>query len=247
MTARQRTALVTGGGRGIGRAIAIALGAQGAAVGVNFLRDAASAAETVRLVGESGGRAVAIQADVTDTAEASRAVAHVEQTFGPLDICVVNAGLARDGLLGTQSAEDFDAVIRGNLRGAWATLRAVLPGMRERRGGCVLAISSVSSRVANPGQTAYAAAKAGVEAMVRTAAREVAPWVRVNALVVGLIATEMTEQMTARQKERALSRIPLDRMGTVEEVAAAAAYLCDDTRSGYVTGTCLAVDGGLTA
>jgi len=240
------TALVTGGGRGIGRAIAVALGRNGVCVGVNYLRNAETAAETVALVKAAGGNAVSVRADVTDTAEASRAVAHVEQTLGPLDICVVNAGMARDGLLWMQSAEEFDAVIRGNLRGAWATLRAVLPGMRERRSGTVLAISSVSSRVANPGQSAYAAAKAGLEAMARTAAREAAPYVRVNSLILGLIATEMAEAMTKRQVERALSRVPLDRMGTVEEAAQAAAFLCDDTRSGYITGSCLAVDGGLT-
>lgn len=240
------TALVTGGGRGIGRAIAIALGRTGACVGVNFRQDAESAAATVKAVSEAGGNAVAIKADVTDVAEATRAVAHVEQTFGPLDACVINAGLTRDGLLWMQEPADFDAVIRGNLRSAWATLRAVLPGMRDRRSGAVCAVSSASSHVANPGQSAYAASKAGLEAMVRTAAREAAPWVRVNALVVGLIETEMAAAMTARQKERALGRVPLDRMGSVEEVAEAAAFLCDGARSGYITGTCLAVDGGLT-
>ncbi len=240
------TVLVTGGGRGIGRAIAIALGRRGASIGVNFVRDAESAATTVAAVAAAGGRAVAIQADMTDVAECSRAVAHVEQTFGALDVCVINAGLTRDGLLWTQSPDDFDAVIRGNLRSAWATLRAVLPGMRTRRSGAICAVSSASARVANPGQSAYAAAKAGMEAMVRTAAREAAPYVRVNALVVGLVETEMAAAMTARQRERALSRVPLDRMGSVEEVAEAAAFLCDDARAGYITGTCLAVDGGLT-
>lgn len=240
------TALVTGGGRGIGRAIAIAFGRRGACVGVNFRANAEAAAATVAAVTAAGGRAVAIRADVTDIAAVSRAVAHVEQTFGPLDVCVANAGVARDALLWTQDPADFDAVIRGNLRGAWATLRAVLPGMRERRRGAVCAVSSASAHIANPGQSAYAAAKAGLEALVRTAAREAAPYVRVNSLVLGLIETDMAAAMTARQRERALRRVPLDRLGTVAEAAEAAAFLCDDARAGYITGACLAVDGGLT-
>jgi 3-oxoacyl-[acyl-carrier protein] reductase len=215
---------------------------------VNYRADAAAAAATVAACRAAGGDAVPLPADAADADAMAAAVADLERAFGPIAWCVANAGLVRDRLVWDTAPDDFDAVVRGNLGAGYATLRAVLPGLAARRAGSMVVLSSVSSAVANPGQSAYAAAKAELNALARGAAREVAPQgVRVNAVLAGLVATEATAAMTDRQRERALARVALARMAEPAEIAAVVHWLLDDARAGYVTGACLAVDGGMGA
>jgi 3-oxoacyl-[acyl-carrier protein] reductase len=239
-----QVALVTGGARGIGRAIALRLSEDGAKVAIVDLAD--SGADTAREVEEATGRATTfVKADISKEAEAKAAVAAVEAVLGPVDILVNNAGITRDGLTLVMSEGDWDAVLTVNLKGAFIMSKAVLRGMIKRRKGSIISISSVVGRRGNAGQVNYSAAKAGLIGLTKSLAKEVASRnVRVNAVAPGYIETEMTAALDESARNALISQIPLGRIGTPEVVADAVAFLAGDSAS-FVTGAVLAVDGGL--
>jgi 3-oxoacyl-[acyl-carrier protein] reductase len=237
-----RVALVTGGARGIGRAIALRLAADGAKVGIIDLAD--SGAETAREVEEAGGKAtIFFKADISKEAEARAAVAAVEAALGPVDILVNNAGITRDGLMVVMDEADWDAVLTVNLKGAFVMTKAVLRGMIKRRSGSIVSISSVVGRRGNAGQVNYSAAKAGLIGLTKSLAKEVGSRnVRVNAVAPGYI--EMTAALGEAARNALICQIPLGRIGTPEGVADAVAFLAGDSAS-FITGAVLAIDGGL--
>lgn len=246
MDGARRVALVTGASRGIGRAVALALARQGAAVAVHYARAADAAAEVVAAIAAAGGRAAAVQGDVGDPAQVERVVAEAEARLGPVDILVNNAGLVRDNLLLRMRDEDWDEVLRTNLTGAFRLTRLVLRGMVRRRWGRIVNVASVAGLVGNPGQANYAAAKAGLIGFTKAVAREVASrGITVNAVAPGFIDTDMTRALPEEARRRAAEQIPLGRLGTPEEVAAVVAFLASEAAA-YVTGQTIVVDGGLT-
>jgi len=240
-----KTALVTGASRGIGRAIALELARQGADIALLYAGNteaAASAAEEVRSL---GARAEVFQCDVSDHDAVKTAVSAALAAFGGLDILVNNAGITRDGLLLTMKEADYDAVLDTNLKGAYNTIRHVAPHFVKRRGGRIINISSVAGLIGNAGQANYAAAKAGLIGLTKSAARELASrGITVNAVAPGFIATDMTEKLPDAAKGALLSAIPLKRMGTAQEVASLVAFLAGPGAA-YITGTVVRVDGGL--
>ena len=240
-------ALVTGASRGIGAACARALAAAGFDVGVGYASDAEGATATMAAVEAAGRRAHVHAADVADEAQAAGLVEAVEETLGPLDALVLNAGITRDGLAVRMSADDWGAVIDTNLTGAFFTARPALRGMLRRRAGSIVAVSSIVGVTGNPGQANYAAAKSGLIGLVRALAREVGPrGVRVNAVAPGYIATGMTAGLSDEQRDAILGATPLGRLGEPEDVAGAVAFLCSEDAA-FVTGAVLSVDGGLGA
>jgi 3-oxoacyl-[acyl-carrier protein] reductase len=238
-----RVALVTGASRGIGRAIAIALAAQGAAVAVAARGDgAASVADEI--VG-AGGLAEAVTLDVTDRASVQRAVEIVIGRFGQLDILVNNAGIARDQLLLRLKPEDWDAVLATNLTAAYTCSQVALRPMLKRGGGRIINITSIVGETGNAGQANYAASKAGLIGFTKALALEVASrQITVNAVAPGWIDTDMTRGITDAARETWIARIPLNRLGRPEDVAAAVVFLASDEAS-YITGHVLAVNGGM--
>ena len=240
-----KTALVTGASRGIGRAIALRLAAEGASVAINYAGNTAKAEETKAAIEAVGGKAALFQADVSDSAQVERMVAAVTEMFGTIDILVNNAGITRDGLLMRMKEEDFDAVLDTNLKGIFHVTKAVSKLMMKKRAGRIVNMASVVGIMGNAGQTNYAAAKAGVIGFTKSAAREFAArGITVNAVAPGFIATDMTAAMPEKAKEATLAAIPLRRMGAPEDVANAVAFLVSDQAS-YITGQVVKVDGGM--
>lgn len=241
-----KTALVTGASRGIGRAIALRLAAQGAALAINYngSKDRAEAvAEEIRA---TGGRAVVLQADVADPAAVQAMFARFFECYQRLDILVNNAGITRDALLIGMKREEFQAVIDTNLAGSYYCMQLAAKKMIHQRSGRIINISSYSGVHGNAGQVNYAASKAGVIGMTKAAARELGGrGITVNAIAPGFIETDMTAALSEKSKQAILSGIPMKRIGAAEEVAAAAVFLAGDDAA-YITGQVIAVDGGLS-
>ncbi|MCH8849808.1 MAG: 3-oxoacyl-[acyl-carrier-protein] reductase [Chloroflexi bacterium] len=240
-----KSALVTGGSRGIGRAISLALADRGAHVAVNYVTNAQAAAEVVQQIEGGGGRALAIQGDVSNAEDARRLVDETIRAFEGLDILVNNAGLTQDNLLLRMSEESWDRVMEVDLRGAYLCTKAALRPMIRRRWGRIVNIASVAGLVGNAGQANYAAAKAGLIGFTKSIAKEVASrQVTANAIAPGLVRTEMTAHLTEAQEQAVLQLVPLGRAAKPEDIAPAVVYLASEEAS-YVTGTVIAVDGGL--
>lgn len=245
MTMNESVALVTGGSRGIGRAICLELARQGAAVAVNYAGNEQAAQETVEACRALGVQAEAFQADVSDPAACESLIAQVKERFGRLDILVNNAGVTRDGLLMTAKPEDFDKVLDTNLKGAYFCMKAAAKVMMRQRYGRIVNLSSVVGLRGNPGQTGYAASKAGVLGLTKAAAKELASRnITVNAVAPGFIETDMTAVLPEKAKTAMLATIPMAAPGQPEDVARAAAFFARP-ESTYITGQVLCVDGGM--
>lgn len=240
-----KIALVTGGSRGIGRAIALKLAEAGCDVAILYAGREDAAREAVEALEGMGVRAMSVRCDVSDEAQADAAVRAVTEQLGAVDILVNNAGIVRDGLTMRMRTEDFRAVLDVNLTGAFHMIRACLPGFVRRRSGRIVNITSVSGMMGNPGQANYASSKAGLIGLTKTVAREVASrGITVNAVAPGFIETDMTASMSGAALEKGLAAVPMGRIGSAEDVACAVRFLAGD-EAGYITGCVLKVDGGM--
>ena len=244
MNLSEKVAIVTGGGRGIGRAIALKLAEEGATVVVTDIleKEAQAVAGEIKA---AGGQSLAVMADVSLAADVARLVEETIKACGRVDILVNNAGIARDKLLLRMSEEDWDRVIDVDLKSVFLCTKAVLRPMVKQRRGRIISLSSIAGITGNKGQANYASAKAGIIGFTRTVAREVGSHgVTVNAIAPGFIETDMTGQMKEEWRQEIKRNIPLDRFGTPRDVAGAVAFLASD-EAGYITGQVLGVDGGM--
>lgn len=242
----KRIALVTGAGKGIGRAIALALAKEGCFVAVNYNSSEAAAADTLAQIKAEGGDGMTVKANVSSLAEVQQMFKTVTETAGAVEILVCNAGITRDNLLMRMKEEDWDNVIASNLTSLFYCAKEALRPMLKARYGRIIAISSVVGLMGNAGQCNYAASKAGINGFVKSLAREVATrGVTVNAVAPGYIETDMTSSLPSEIMEAMLKNIPTGRIGTPEDVANTVAFLASD-RASYIQGQVLAVDGGMT-
>lgn len=240
-----RVALVTGGSGAIGAAVARALAAEGRHVAVGYHRDETGAKAVVDAIATDGGRALSVGLDVTEEASVDAAVAAVEADLGPITVLVANAGITDDGLFARMSAERWRRVLDTNLDGAYRTLHRVVPGMMRARFGRIVTVSSVGAYAGAAGQANYAAAKAGLIGLTRALARELAPRsITANVVAPGPVATPMTNALPEARQAAMAAAVPLGRMATPAEVAAAIAFLASDAAA-YLTGVLLPVDGGM--
>jgi 3-oxoacyl-[acyl-carrier protein] reductase len=241
-----KSAIVTGGTRGIGRSMVLELARRGASVAFNFSKSADEAESLADVVRGLGVKAISAQCDVSNTDSAAEFVKQVSSEFGTVDLLVNNAGITRDQLILRMKEEDWDAVIDTNLKGAWNFSKAaVRPMMRNENGGSILNITSISGVVGMLGQSNYSASKAGMIGLTKSLAKEVASRkITVNALALGLIETEMASEMNADYREKILSQIPLARLGNTQEVAEIACFLLSPSAA-YITGQVIQADGGL--
>lgn len=245
MLLEEKVAVVTGASRGIGRGIALALAREGAMVVVNYNGSAARAEEVVNTIQESGGRAAAVQCDVSDFEAAKEFYANVVKEYGRIDILVNNAGITKDNLIMKMSEEEFQSVIQTNLAGTFHGVKFVSRPMMKQRGGRIINIASVAGVVGNMGQANYSASKAGVIGLTKSMAKELASRnITVNAIAPGFVETEMTDVLSDSVKEAAVATIPLGRFGQVEDIAETAVFLASD-RAKYITGQVICVDGGI--
>lgn len=241
----ERVAIVTGGSRGIGRGIALELASRGATVVVNYNSSVDAANEVVATIAENGGTAQAVQADVSDEAQANDLIKKAVNDYGKIDILVNNAGVTRDNVIMMMKADDFDTVINTNLRSTWLCSKAAVRAMMRKRYGRVINITSVSGIMGQSGQTNYSASKAGIIGLTKALAREVASRsVTVNAVAPGFVLTDLTKDLPEELTDQLNTVIPLGRWGEVEEVAKAVAFLASKDAS-YITGQILNVDGGM--
>ena len=240
-----KNALVTGAGRGIGKAIALELAANGAFVIVNYNGSQTAAEQTVSEIKEAGGDAAAYQCNVSDFEACKEMIEALIKEYKHIDILVNNAGITRDDLLMRMKEEDFDAVINTNLKGTFNTIRHMSRYFLKQRAGKIINISSVSGILGNAGQSNYSASKAGVIGLTKAVARELASrGINVNAVAPGFVETEMTEVLSDSVKEGLLAQIPLGRTGQAEDIAKAVAFLASPAAD-YITGQVLSVDGGM--
>lgn len=241
----KQTAIVTGGSRGIGRAVAMRLAKDGMNLVINYRGNSAAAEETERLCRELGAEVLLVQGDVSCAEDCEKLAAQAKEAFGRVDVLVNNAGITRDGLLARMTEEDFRAVLDVNLVGPWNMIKTVNRIMMKQRYGRIVNLSSVTGLMGNMGQTNYAAAKAGILGMTKSYAREVAGrGITVNAVAPGFIDTDMTEAMPEGAKDKIIIGIPMGRTGKPEDVAEAVAFLASE-QAGYITGEVLRVDGGM--
>jgi 3-oxoacyl-[acyl-carrier protein] reductase len=237
-----KVALVTGGSRGIGRAISLALAAHGAKVAINYASNAAAADETAALMGEN---AKTIAGDVSDPSAAAALVEGTISTFGKIDILVNNAGVTADDLILRMSEDEWDKVIDTNLKGTFSVTKAAIRPMVRQRFGRIICVSSVSGIVGNAGQSNYSAAKAGIIGFTKAIAKEVASRnITANVIAPGFVDTEMTATLTDAQRQEIMKMVSVGRTGTPDDIAPAAVFLASD-EAAYVTGHVLTVDGGL--
>ncbi len=245
MKLENKVALVTGAARGIGKAIAKALAAEGAVVIVNYNGSAQRAAETVKEIEEAGGKALAIRCNVADFTACKDMIDGIIKEQGRLDILVNNAGITRDGLLMKMSEEDFDSVMDTNLKGAFNCIRHAARQMIKQKSGRIISISSVSGVLGNAGQANYSASKAGIIGLTKATAREVASrGITVNAIAPGFITTDMTEVLSEAVKTSVTETIPMKKFGKPEDIAQTALFLASE-EAAYITGQVICVDGGM--
>ncbi len=239
----QKTAIVTGASRGIGRAIALALAAEGANVVVNYAQSSAAADSVVREITDLGGKAIALAADVSQEEQVENLLKQTQTQFGQVDVLVNNAGITRDTLLLRMKLAEWQAVIDLNLTGVFLCTRAVSKIMLKQRSGRIINIASVAGQMGNPGQANYSAAKAGVIGFTKTVAKELASrGITVNAVAPGFIATDMTNELDSTE---IIKHIPLGRFGQPAEIAGMVRFLASDPAAAYITGQVFNVDGGM--
>ena len=239
----EKVAFITGATTGIGKEIALTLAKDGFDIVVNYIQDDGTVKQEVEALGH---KCLMIQGNVTSMADMERTVKEIMDTFGRIDVLVNNAGITRDTLLLRMTEDDFDSVLDVNMKGAFCTMKQVVPIMMKQRSGRIINMSSVVGVVGNAGQVNYSASKAALLGMTRSLAKEVASrGILVNAVAPGFIATRMTDKLNAAQKEAILNQIPVKQMGKPQDIANAVSFLASDKAS-YITGHTLVVDGGMT-
>ena len=245
MTRNNTVALVTGGSRGIGRAISLKLASMGATVGINYVANPAAANETLRLIEAGGGKAFLAQFNVADSEAVQTSIKAIISDWGQINILVNNAGITRDGLMALMKEDDWDSVLDTNLKGAFLCSKAVMRSMMKKRWGRIINISSVVGFVGNGGQVNYGAAKAGLIGLTKSIARELAGRnITVNCVAPGYIVTDMTDSLAEDVQEALKAQIPLGTLGKPEDVAASVGFLASPD-SNYITGQTLHVNGGM--